>query len=272
LGRIDKDKKAVEASKNVDAAQLKLLSGDTSPDAINKLIEESLNFGIAEYGDLGGSAVGTAGLVSTLGVNGVLGSLDQAVKDKIKARLDEIGTSAKFVIADIKATPYKGADGKEITGIDYLGTLIDEKTKSDMKLLNADGTTNSSALEKYLLTKQTNNPYYIASLQNASITSGMMEPGLGQEMLGDAFITGTTKDKYGTSTFGPSSSDPRLRIPPSQPGAVLGGPNANINITVTGVVDQTAIKQIQAVVAKALIERDERAQSPFTGVGKAFNP
>ena len=278
LGRIDKDKKAAEASKNVDAAQQKLLSGDTSKDAIDKLISESINYGIADAGDLGGAAVGTAGLLTELEVGGVLASLDQSVKDAIKTRLTEFGATAVQTIADIKATPFKGEDGKEITGIQYIGRLIDTDTLSSQKLLNADGTTNAAALEKYLLKMQTENPYFIAMLEQASIASGMMEsgtPGAGKELLADAFISGNPggiKSVYGESTISPSSSDPRLRIPPNQPGAVLGGPNANINITVTGVVDQTAVKQIQAVVTKALIERDERAQQIFTGPGKAFNP
>jgi hypothetical protein len=274
LGRIDSDKKAQAASKNIDAAQQKLLSGDTSDAAINSLIEESLNYGIASSGDLGGAAVGTAGLVAEFGVGGVLASLDQAVKDRISARLKEIGATAENTIADIKATPFKGQDGKEITGIQYLGSLIDETTLANKKLLNQDKTINASALEGYLLEMQKKNPYYIAALEQASIMSSMMQnPDDAKAILADAFNTGQVKGVYGTSTIAPSSSDPRLRLPPNQPGAVIGGPNANINITVTGVVDQTAIKQIQAVVAKALVERDERAQTPFgTGIGKAFNP
>jgi hypothetical protein len=246
MSRIDRDKQATEASKNIDAAQLKLIGGDTSDSAIKNLVEQSMLFGTAKYGDLGGTAVAGQGLIDAFGEGGALANISQTAKDKITAYMNTIGMTPEMMISDIKAKTYKGADGKEVSGIDYLGQLIGSDTLSTAGLMNADGTTNSQALERYILAKQKKDPFYLANLENASVQAGMVnEKGVGEAMLEKQFTTGQVKGVYGTSSY--------------NGGATVTNPvTNNVQVTVTGNVDQRSITQIRDVVDKALRENKER--------------
>jgi hypothetical protein len=246
MSRIDRDKQATEASKNIDAAQLKLIGGDTSDSAIKNLVEQSMLFGTAKYGDLGGTAVAGQGLIDAFGEGGALANISQTAKDKIAAYMSTIGMTPEMMISDIKAKTYKGADGKEVSGIDYLGQLIGSDTLSTAGLMNADGTTNSQALERYILAKQKKDPFYLANLENASVQAGMVnEKGVGEAMLEKSFTTGQVKGVYGTSSY--------------NGGATVTNPvTNNVQVTVTGNVDQRSITQIRDVVDKALRENKER--------------
>jgi hypothetical protein len=246
MSRIDRDKQATEASKNIDAAQLKLIGGDTSDSAIKNLVEQSMLFGTAKYGDLGGTAVAGQGLIDAFGEGGALANISQTAKDKIAAYMSTIGMTPEMMISDIKAKTYKGSDGKEIGGIDYLGQLIGPEILATSGLTNKDGTTNSQALERYVLAKQKKDPFYLANLENASVQAGMVnEKGVGEAMLEKSFTTGQVKGVYGTSSY--------------NGGATVTNPTTNtVTVNVSGNVDQRSITQIRDVVDKALRESKER--------------
>lgn len=247
MSRIDRDKQATEASKNIDAAQNKLLSGDTSDTAIKSLVEQSMLFGTAKYGELGGAAVAGQGLIDAFAQGGALGKLDQKTKDKITAYMSTIGMTPEMMISDIKAKTYKGADGKEIGGIDYLGQLIGPDILTKAGLVNKDKTVNTQALERYILAKQQKDPFYLANLENASVQAGMVnEKGVGEAMLEKSFTTGKTQGVYGTSSYNGGAT------------TVTNPVTNNVTVTVTGNVDQRAITQIKDVVDKAIRENKER--------------
>jgi hypothetical protein len=259
FAQIDKTAQAREASRAVDASATALLSGDTSASQIDNLIKQSLLFNTAEFGDFGGVGATDKGLRDALGEGGALAKLDPLVKAAILGRLDELDFSAQEQISTLSTTKLGtriGADGKEvdITGIDRIGELIGPQALGDQGLLTAEGTVDSAKLKKYIQDQLTANPMYLAQLQSGTIAAQTMnEDSAARQLLGKVLTGQPATGVYGTSNMPTGST----QVKPV---------TNNVQVTVTGNVDQRAVKQIKDVVMEAIRQDKERGGSKATDV------
>ncbi len=255
FAQIDKTAQAREASRAVDASATALLSGDTSASQIDNLIKQSMLFNTAEFGDFGGVGATDKGLRDALGEGGALAKLDPLAKAAILGRLDELDFSAQEQISTLSTTSLgTRADGTTITGIDRIGELLGSQALGDQGLLTAEGTVDSAKLKTFIQNQLTANPMYLAQLQSGTIAASQMnEDSASRQLLGKVLTGQPTTGVYGTSNMPTGST----QVKPV---------TNNVQVTVTGNVDQRAVKQIKDVVMEAIRQDKERGGSKATDV------
>jgi hypothetical protein len=255
FAQIDKTAQAREASKAVDASAAALLSGDTSASQIDNLIKQSLLFNTAEFGDFGGVGATNKGLRDALGEGGALANLDAKAKAAILGRLEALDFSAQEQVTTLSTTSLgTRADGTTITGIDRIGELLGNQALGDQGLLTKEGTVDSAKLKTFIQNQLTANPMYLAQLESGTIAASKMnEDSAARQLLGKALTGQPTTGVYGTSNM------------PTGAAQVKPVTN-NVQVTVTGNVDQRAVKQIKDVVMEAIRQDKERGGSKATDV------
>jgi hypothetical protein len=212
-------------------------------------------FNTAEFGDFGGVGATDKGLRDALGEGGALAKLDPLAKAAILGRLDELDFSAQEQISTLSTTSLgTRADGTTITGIDRIGELLGSQALGDQGLLTAEGTVDSAKLKTFIQNQLTANPMYLAQLQSGTIAASRMnEDSASRQLLGKVLTGQPTTGVYGTSNMPTGST----QVKPV---------TNNVQVTVTGNVDQRAVKQIKDVVMEAIRQDKERGGSKATDV------
>jgi hypothetical protein len=255
FSQIDKSAQAREASKAVDASASALLSGDTSASQIDNLIKQSMLFNTAEFGDFGGVGATDKGIRAALGEGGALANLNPEAKAAILGRLESLDFSASEQVSTLATTSLgTREDGSTITGIDRIAELLGNQVLGDQGLLTAEGTADTTKLQGYIRNQLLKDPMYLAQLESASIAAQKMnEDSAARQLQANAFTGQPTSGVYGTSNA-PTGSNQMKPV------------TNNVQVTVTGNVDQRAVKQIKDVVMEAIRQEKERGGSKATDV------
>lgn len=255
FSQIDKSAQAREASKAVDASAAALLSGDTSASQIDNLIKQSMLFNTAEFGDFGGVGATDKGIRASLGEGGALANLSPEAKAAILGRLESLDFSASEQVSTLATTSLgTREDGSTITGIDRIAELLGNQVLGDQGLLTAEGTADTTKLQGYIRNQLLKDPMYLAQLESASIAASKMnEDSAARQLQANAFTGQPTSGVYGTSNA-PTGSNQMRPV------------TNNVQVTVTGNVDQRAVKQIKDVVMEAIRQDKERGGSKSTDI------
>ena len=253
---IEDQKKAKEANRLVNASALKLNTGDTSDSAIEAYVRNALEFNTATYGDLGGAGQTIAALDTAFATGGSLSNVSKETQDKIRAYIDGIGLSPEGILKLIEAKTYKGEDGTEKSGLEWISSIVPDVAEKAAGVLNADGTSNEKALRRYILSKMEENPNFLANLESFGVESQKLGEDERNKLMINAF-KGEGQGVYGISNY--------------SPGPYTGGmektTNNSVVVNVSGNVDQRSIDQIKTTVQKVLNEERERGNSGiYTGL------
>jgi hypothetical protein len=253
---IEDQKKAKEANRLVNASALKLNTGDTSDSAIESYVKNALEFNTATYGDLGGAGQTIAALDTAFATGGSLSNVSKETQDKIRAYIEGIGLSPAGILKLIEEKSYKGEDGTQMSGLEWISSIVPDVAEKAAGVLNADGTSNEQALRRYLLSQMEKNPNFLANLESYGVESQKLGEDERNKLMINAF-KGEGQGVYGTSNY--------------SPGPYTGGmektTNNSVVVNVSGNVDQRSIDQIKTTVQKVLNEERERGNSGiYTGV------
>jgi hypothetical protein len=253
---IEDQKKAKEANRLVNASALKLNTGDTSDSAIEAYVKNALEYNTATYGDLGGAGQTIAALDTAFATGGSLSNVSKETQDKIRAYIDGIGLSPAGILKLIEEKSYKGEDGTQMSGLEWISSIVPDVAEKAAGVLNADGTSNEQALRRYLLSQMEKNPNFLANLESYGFESQKLGEDERNKLMINAF-KGEGQGVYGTSNY--------------SPGPYTGGmektTNNSVVVNVSGNVDQRSIDQIKTTVQKVLNEERERGNSGiYTGL------
>ena len=235
------DKKAQEREqlKAVDAAEQRILSGDTSVEAQEDLLKKTLDFNIAKFGDVGGITNTLAGFQNDFGAGGALSGLDPEVIANMQQTLNDAGVSGTAILKTLNFQDLADKSG----GIANMGGL-----------LNPEGLVDPQKLEKMLTEQVAKNPLFLQQFINAASNP--------DQVIAGARMNNLLKDTgYGGTGTGKVRVPAGSMVPPAQ-----GAQNyiANTNIT-AAMLDGKTIDQIERTIAKALKEQRERGMAPVTG-------
>ena len=235
------DKKAQEKDQAlaINAAEARILGGDTSVEAQDDLLKKALDFNIAKFGDVGGIINTLAGFQADFGEGGRLSGLDPEVIANMQQTLNDAGVSGTAILKTFDFQDLATMSG----GIANMGGL-----------LNPEGLVDPQKLEKMLYEQVAKNPAFLQQFINAASAP--------DKRLAGADMNNLLKDTgYGGTGTGKVRVPAGSMVPPAQ-----GAQNyvANTNIT-AAMLDGKTIDQIERAIAKALKEQRERGMAPVTG-------
>ena len=239
MSYFDKQAQQREQALAIDAAEQRILSGDTSVEAQEDLLKKTLEFNIGKFGDVGGITNTLAGFQNDFGAGGALSGLDPEIIANMQQTLKDAGVSPKAILGTLDFQDLATKSG----GIANMGGL-----------LNSEGLVDPQKLEKMLTEQVAKNPAFLQQFINAASNPDKRLAGADMKtVLGDTGYGGTGTGKVRV----PAGS----MVPPAQ-----GAQNyvANTNIT-AAMLDGKTIDQIERAIAKALKEQRERGMAPVTG-------
>ena len=239
MSYFDKQAQQREQELAIDAAEQRILSGDTSVEAQEDLLKKTLEFNIGKFGDVGGITNTLAGFQNDFGAGGALSGLNPEIIANMQQTLKDAGVSPKAILGTLDFQDLATKSG----GIANMGGL-----------LNSEGLVDPQKLEKMLTEQVAKNPAFLQQFINAASNPDKRLAGADMKtVLGDTGYGGTGTGKVRV----PAGS----MVPPAQ-----GAQNyvANTNIT-AAMLDGKTIDQIEKAIAKALKEQRERGMAPVTG-------
>jgi hypothetical protein len=244
MSRIEKARQEREAVAGMNAAQEAIAGGDTSAEQIDNLIEQSLLRGTAKYGEAGGAASAFAAISQDLEM-GLMSGVDQASKDRIKARLLEV-IGPEQLIADLRRGV---AENPELL-TDLLGGV------------EGLGGMSSAQIMSRIETGMKDNPFFLANLADAgqkfNLGGGMGDL---QKLLG--INTGPSAIGNISTAVGAGPADRRERYVEKTLSPAMKQYMVTNNINAP-MLTPDIIRQIEAATQRAIRDQQERGGNPPT--------
>ena len=247
LGYFDKKAEEREQGKALNAAEEKLLTGDTSMASQEGYLKSLIQYNVGQFGDVGGLTNAFSSLESDLGEGGRFAGLDEETKGSMRKELALAGVTPEGIMKNIDIQELTDLSG----GIGNMG-----------QFKGVDGALDPNKIQQFITDGIKADPLflqkYIGAASNTSTTNaGTQMQGLVNSA---GFGAGSQGNFQGADRVGQTSG----AVPPSSTGQT----NVVTTTINASVLDKNTVDQIERAIAKALKEAQERGQTtPVTTGG-----